>query len=707
MANRTFDIEVNLDTGDAAKDLKKFNKEMDNTEKGTKGAKKGTDDLGSGFGGLTGNLGKANLAFVGVTAAVGVAVAGFVKLNESIRATAEQVREMENLARIAGVTSAEFQGLDLAAKKFGVTGEKVSDIIKDFSDKLGDATATGAGPFNDVIKLLGESSGLTLTKLTEMSGKDGIAAVIDAMEGANLTTQEQIFLQESLASDLSHVTGLFKDNASAIDQANKSLKETNSIITQLEIDKLGEFADQANIMDAQFLKLEVSIKAKLVPAMISINGLISDFLGLINSDDSISQQLELVDGAAAMMIVTTELTSLNAELAKEITLQAQLKELRSSGVPNQGPAIAQSAAHITQLEAQIALRKEDLRIATEQNRVANEAAKTKRDGFFEAPDGSGLSSIEASQTATQFTKAETAAINVKVLSARAFIEAQQRTLDLLSATTDEERVALDVAKQKKALNLTDAQVLEAERLGTLILAQKALNKTRKDGLSADKARNSAFADREKAMTRELALITATTDAERERLQLSFDVADSGFTAAQEASLNVINEQIIAQEKRNELLAKEEESINRLGEAFGAWGAGSKDAIKMVYAELIRLAAIKLFGGTGSFLGGFLDGLGGGGSMRGFAEGGNFNAGETFMVGEKGPEIITSSAAGTVIPNNQLGGGANITIQPQLVINGGVNGVDELQGMFREFGDSIAQQTNGLIKSQLRNKGVFT
>ena len=71
---------------------------------------------------------------------------------------------------------------------------------------------------------------------------------------------------------------------------------------------------------------------------------------------------------------------------------------------------------------------------------------------------------------------------------------------------------------------------------------------------------------------------------------------------------------------------------------------------------------KLFGGGGgasaaaSGIGdsgavtGFLTGLG-------FATGGNPPIGKASMVGENGPELFVPNSAGTIIPNNQLGGGA--------------------------------------------------
>ena len=51
-----------------------------------------------------------------------------------------------------------------------------------------------------------------------------------------------------------------------------------------------------------------------------------------------------------------------------------------------------------------------------------------------------------------------------------------------------------------------------------------------------------------------------------------------------------------------------------------------------------------------------------GAVTGFAHGGNFGAGQSLLVGERGPEkIMFPQNAGTVIPNNELsGGGGDMT-----------------------------------------------
>jgi lambda family phage tail tape measure protein len=104
-----------------------------------------------------------------------------------------------------------------------------------------------------------------------------------------------------------------------------------------------------------------------------------------------------------------------------------------------------------------------------------------------------------------------------------------------------------------------------------------------------------------------------------------------------------------------------------------------DLARSIISDLIKIQlraqATAIFKSSG--IGGFFSGLfggGGGGSPAfgstafwgGKAEGGDVSSMNSYMVGERGPELFVPKTSGTVIPNNQLGsmGGG-----PQVVYNG--------------------------------------
>ena len=79
-------------------------------------------------------------------------------------------------------------------------------------------------------------------------------------------------------------------------------------------------------------------------------------------------------------------------------------------------------------------------------------------------------------------------------------------------------------------------------------------------------------------------------------------------------------------------------------------------------KLIELAIQKAFAGIGGPIGGFFGGL------FGRANGGRVSANQPYMVGERGREMFVPTTSGTIVPNNQLGGGTtniiNVSVDAQ-------------------------------------------
>jgi lambda family phage tail tape measure protein len=87
---------------------------------------------------------------------------------------------------------------------------------------------------------------------------------------------------------------------------------------------------------------------------------------------------------------------------------------------------------------------------------------------------------------------------------------------------------------------------------------------------------------------------------------------------------------------------------------------AESIIKDILKIELRAAAANLFG----MISGTTGGAGGGsniiGSLLGFANGGQPPVNKPSIVGERGPELFVPKTAGTVIPNNQMGGVTNNT-----------------------------------------------
>ena len=79
---------------------------------------------------------------------------------------------------------------------------------------------------------------------------------------------------------------------------------------------------------------------------------------------------------------------------------------------------------------------------------------------------------------------------------------------------------------------------------------------------------------------------------------------------------------------------------------------ASNVLNSLKRQLVELAVQRAVSGIGNFVGKALGGIFGGGK----AKGGLVSAGKSYIVGEKGPEILTMGGKGFITPNNQMGGG---------------------------------------------------
>ena len=82
-------------------------------------------------------------------------------------------------------------------------------------------------------------------------------------------------------------------------------------------------------------------------------------------------------------------------------------------------------------------------------------------------------------------------------------------------------------------------------------------------------------------------------------------------------------------------------------------------------------------------------------IKGFEQGGRPPVGQPSMVGERGPELFIPDRAGTIVPNNQLGGKA-------VTVNFNINTVDA-----RGFNELLVNSRGiivNMINSAVNEKG---
>ncbi len=257
----------------------------------------------------------------------------------------------------------------------------------------------------------------------------------------------------------------------------------------------------------------------------------------------------------------------------------------------------------------------------------------------------------------------------------------QNELNDAIAKGSEEEVTKQLEKQKALREKINARIENAngrkkESLETKLKeidADIRMLEGRNKTLESDKLINEKLKERvdiQKESTEEIKNQQTETDKLKEKMMAVGEEIESSiknnlrdaitgaksFGEAMTGVLNRIRDKIID--------AQIDKLIGGFGENFGKSASGGKGK------------------GIGGFLGGILGGL--------FANGGRPPVGKVSVVGERGPELFVPKVAGTIIPNNAIGGGG--TTNNMITVNVDASGTS-VQG-----NGSEADQLGGLIAS---------
>ena len=122
------------------------------------------------------------------------------------------------------------------------------------------------------------------------------------------------------------------------------------------------------------------------------------------------------------------------------------------------------------------------------------------------------------------------------------------------------------------------------------------------------------------------------------------------------------------------------------------GEAAISVLNNLKRKLIEVAIQQAVSGIGGKIGGFLGKI-----LTGKANGGPVSAGGSYIVGEKGPEILQmGSRGGNIIPNNAIGGGG--TTNNMITVNVDASGTS-VQGNGSEA-DQLGQLIGGIVQATL-------
>ena len=282
-----------------------------------------------------------------------------------------------------------------------------------------------------------------------------------------------------------------------------------------------------------------------------------------------------------------------------------------------------------------------------------------------AATGIGALAIGLGVLTTQIIKTKKAQNELNDAIAKGSEEEVTKQLEKQKSLREKINERLETAKgrSKKALENKlkeiDADIRMLEGRNKTLESDKLINEKLKERVDIQKESTEEIKKQQTETDKLKDKMTAVGEEIESSIKTNLRDAITGAKTFGEAMTNVLNR------IRDKIIdAQIEKLLGGFGENFGKSASGGSGK------------------GIGGFLGGLIGGL--------FANGGRPPVGKVSVVGERGPELFVPKVAGTIIPNNAIGGGG--TTNNMITVNVDASGTS-VQG-----NGSEADQLGGLIAS---------
>jgi len=211
--------------------------------------------------------------------------------------SARNAKETIAYARAIGVSTEELSAFGYAAESVSISQEKLNDILKDVSEKIGDAYINKGGEAVEILERLN----LNAKDMAALSPDKQLLKIAEGMEQVG-TQSEKILILESLASDASLLIPLLDDGAKKLKLLTAEARATGIVLTDIDAENI-EIANKAwdktlSIIDGVGFK----IAAELSPYIEDLSDQFSD--AATSSDgfsDSIETTFELLGDLATVV----------------------------------------------------------------------------------------------------------------------------------------------------------------------------------------------------------------------------------------------------------------------------------------------------------------------------------------------------------------------------------------------------------------------
>lgn len=281
----------------------------------------------------------ASFAKWGAAAVAAVGALSATAITRFTKAQSELARQTLVQADAFGLSTDELQKFQAAAKSVGIEGDKVADILKDVSDKIGDAFINGGGAALEVIERLN----LDLDKLVKLRPDEQIRLIGSSL--GDLPRAGQVQVMEALASDASLLLPLLENNNAELNRLGNLAQQRGAIFTQAELKTLAA-------VDTAFRGLGTSVEGVIKRITVSLAPAFTNLAQVVEEKIATTPELftaiaeeigKVIDKTAewAKQLDTNTLTDILSDITSKIRGVSDTISLVTNGLLTFSSRIAQ------------------------------------------------------------------------------------------------------------------------------------------------------------------------------------------------------------------------------------------------------------------------------------------------------------------------------------------------------------------------------
>lgn len=203
-------------------------------------------------------------AFAGVGIAAAGAVAGLVAITNS---TLHYAQEVQNLSNLANTSVEDFQRLAAGARLVGVDQEKLADIYKDTTDRVGEFISRGGGEMQDFFNEIAPQVGVTAESFRNLSGPQALQLYYDSLVKAGASQQQITSYMEQMADEATALVPLLKNTGQGFKEAGDRAEAAGSVLSSLDVRRILEVNQAVIDLETSWAGASRQLVTGLLPAI--------------------------------------------------------------------------------------------------------------------------------------------------------------------------------------------------------------------------------------------------------------------------------------------------------------------------------------------------------------------------------------------------------------------------------------------------------